>query len=185
MYRLFCLFFVGEEEEKKSFLVVMILANVLAVMLESSAAIREAYGLPLFIFEAFSVLVFGTDRIKFITKSSWNTAGEETGPRRTAIGARYITRSKPNTISSDRINVRSGNLGITLATKLPVSEIIRQQNHNIWLTSLCCHNPQARGKDKTEETTGITIENHELISNKTWNAANQFLRADRFVSEVS
>lgn len=77
------------------FLVIMIVLNVLAVMLESSASIRAAYGWPLFIFEAFSVLIFGTEYIARV----WSCLEDERYAKHGALWGRIRYMLTPMAIT--------------------------------------------------------------------------------------
>ena len=67
------------------------------------------------------ILVLGSDRIEFIAETSLVAACHETGPRRATEGCRYVTLGESNAVFRQRIDIRSRDLRVSLASEFAIT----------------------------------------------------------------
>lgn len=79
------------------------------------------------------IFIAGADGVEFVTKSSWKPAGQQAGPRGTAIGGGDIGLSTADTAFREPINPWRGDLRIALTAEFTVAQIIGDEQHDIGL----------------------------------------------------
>ena len=70
--------------------------------------------------------------IEFVSEPLLITAGEESGPGRTAVGTAHVAVGEPHAVGSQRIDLGRGHVGgKTLTAQFTVSQIIGQEDQDV------------------------------------------------------
>ena len=101
------------------------------------------------------IVVLGSDRIEFISESSWHSPGKEAGPRGTAIRRGEISLGEPDAIHRHGIDVGSRNLLVSVTAQLAVPKVVGDQQDDVRLCRLragitCARQHQRYNRRKKE-----------------------------------
>jgi len=77
------------------------------------------------------IIIFGPDRIVFITKPGLIFSCHDPSPGRTAVWSANIPRCKPDSIFRNGVDIRRRNLWISLTPQLSVTQIIGYDQQDI------------------------------------------------------
>ncbi len=94
-------------------------------------------------------------RIELMPKPLLVATREQPSPRGAAIGTRDIAIAAPDAVTSQRVDVRCGNLPAAMEADIGVTKVVGQQNHDIRGLGRGRLSNGRRGKQQTGDSRNI------------------------------